>query len=344
MGTRTTVMVRLLGIALLITVSLTAGCAGLGLRSESADVSSGVVAPAAPETAVKSDETGDVGAVAAPDAYGAGGEPVRTAQDALVISTAGMGVEVKALDKAVAAIRTLATKYGATISNLSMSAGSGSVPTPAVLDDPSVQYAVPSPGGATVTLRIPSDKLAAAQGEIASLGRVISQTSSQDDVTQQHVDMKARLKNLQAEESRLRTFFLKAKSVSDMLAIEQELARVRGEIESMQAQIVYLERQAALATLTVSLSEPGTLVSPAEGGWGFSAAIRDGVRAAAAVLRGLITTLLAFSPIIALGLVLFALIRALVLRRRKRRAARTPAPDDQSDASEYGTPEPPAGQ
>ncbi len=123
-----------------------------------------------------------------------------------------------------------------------------------------------------------------------------------------------------------------------MLAIEQELARVRGEIESMQAQITYLENQAALATLTVSLSQPGALVSPAAGGWGFSEAIRDGVRAAAAVVRGLITMLLAFSPVILLGVLLFFAIRAIVVRRRKRRAEATPVADTSQTADGSETP------
>ena len=69
------------------------------------------------------------------------------------------------------------------------------------------------------------------------LGKVLSESSADDDVTQQHVDLKARLTNAKAEEARLRTFFDQAKSVTDMLAIERELARVRGDIESMTAQL-----------------------------------------------------------------------------------------------------------
>jgi hypothetical protein len=243
----------------------------------------------------------------------------------MIVSTVGINIEVKNLDNAVSAIRTLAAKYGATIANLSTNAGSGPV-TREPIDSSSSDYVAVTPGGATITLRVPAQKLRSAEKEIAALGRVISQSSTQDDVTQQHVDMKARLKNLQAEESRLRTFFLKAKRVSERLAIEQELARVRGEIESMQAQITYLERQAAMATLTVSLSEPGALVSPAAGGWGFSAAFRDGVRAAAYVLRALITTALAFSPLIVIGLLLFFAIRFFVRRRRRHRAQNEAAP------------------
>ncbi len=322
--------VRALGITLLIAAAMASGCGVLSNGSQ--DDVTGLVAsvsPATPEAmespAAESDRAslGYAGSAGSADTAAVSQPP---GQDALVITNASMNVEVKDLDGSVEAVRAIAAKYGASIQNLSVNAGSES-PVPLSGDGSSADYAVPTPGGASITLRVPSERLPAAEKELAALGRVISQSSSQDDVTQQHVDLKARLKNLQAEEARLRTFFLKATRVSEMLAIEQELSRVRGDIESMQAQITYLERQAALATLTVSLSQPGTLVSPAAGGWGFSAAIRDGVRAAAAVLRGLITTILALSPLILLGILLFALIRTLVVRRRKRMAAQAAEPE-----------------
>jgi hypothetical protein len=336
MGTRSTTAIRLLGVVLILVAGLTTGCAGLDAQSSATRTSGDAVAPQTTELATKSDggaATG-YGAVAVPTADSVGA-PTAAPQESLVISTAGISIEVKNLDTAVSAVRSLATKYGATIANLSTNAGSDPVIAPQPADGSSTQYSAPTPGGATITLRVPAEKLASAEKELAGLGRVLSESSTQDDVTQQHVDMKARLKNLQAEESRLRTFFLKAKRVSEMLAIEQELSRVRGDIESMQAQIVYLERQAAMATLTVSLSQPGALVSPAAGGWGFSAAVRDGFRAAAAVTRGLITMLLAFMPLILIGLLAFVVIRALIVRRRKRRAA-----SESDDAEDVAADEP----
>lgn len=338
MRKRAAVAAYLLGIVLLLGASFASGCSILGVRTEGGTTSGGVVEQTTSEYGLKADPGRDFGSAEAPQSVDAVAAPTRQVQDSLVISTAGITIEVKSLDSAVTAVRDLATKYGATIANLSVSAGESDVPRP--LDASSEQYSSPTPGSATITLRVPVAKLADAQKDIALLGRVISQTSSQDDVTQQHVDMKARLKNLQAEESRLRTFFLKAKKVSEMLAIEQELARVRGEIESMQAQITYLERQAAMATLTVSLRQPGALVSPAAGGWGFSEAIRDGIRAAATVTRGLITMLLAFSPLIIIGLLLFFVIRAAVLRRRKHHSDQSQS-EEATDASAAGAHEPP---
>jgi len=236
----------------------------------------------------------------------------------LVISNASMSIEVKGLDGAVSAVRALATRHDATISDLSVNAGTERT---VALESGSGDGSQITPGVATVTLRVPAAKLAAAQRDAATLGRVVAQTASESDVTQQHVDMAARLKNLRAEERRFRSFLKRATTVSEMLKIEKQLSRVRGDIESMQAQLEYLERQAALATLTITLSEPGSLVSPAAGGWGFSAAVRDGVRAAAEVTRGLITVVLASSPLLLLVLLAVFFIGMLVRRSRRRKLA-----------------------
>ncbi|NTU71125.1 MAG: DUF4349 domain-containing protein [Coriobacteriia bacterium] len=321
MRSRTTLTVRsLCSIVLVVSLLALAGCGGASTRT-AMDVGTGgaAVSPSYDPGAAKSDVGG--APVADELAVSSTTEPSPTG-DMLVITNAGIGIEVKNLEEAVESVRAIATKHGAQIANLSVYSGSETVVTPEPYPMASSgDYVAPTPGGASITLRVPSDKLPAAEREIGALGKVTSQTSSQDDVTQQHVDLKARLKNLEAEETRLRAFFTKATKVSEMLAIEQELARVRGDIESMRAQIDYLERQAALATLTVTLSQPGALVSPAAGGWGFAAAIRDGVRGGAAVTRGLITVLLAMLPLIVLGVLLFLAIRAMVRGRRRRHAA-----------------------
>jgi len=223
-------------------------------------------------------------------------------------------------------------------SDLSVTAGQSGVVTPQSLDMAGGDVSSLTPGSAAITLRVPAARLSAAEQDAAKLGRVLTQSASESDVTQQHVDMAARLKNLRAEEARLRAFLGKAKNVSEMLAIETELSRVRGEIESMQAQLTYLEHQAALATLTISLSEPGALVSPGAGGWGFATAVRDGVRAAVEVTNGMITFVLAVSPLLFLVFLVVLVVWILVRRRRRRKLAATAAAAavDPTTASDFG--------
>lgn len=246
----------------------------------------------------------------------------------MIVTNASMAVQVKNVDASVAAVRAVALASGSEISDLQVVAGSGGSPTPVPLDVSARAASSPTPATAQVTLRVPADKVRAVEAQIARLGNVTSQTSSQSDVTQQHIDLSARLKNLKAEEAQLRTFFRKAKSVDDLLSVQQQLSTVQGEIESMQAQADYLERQAALATLTLSLAEPGPVVRPSGTSWGFSAAVTAGVQAAAALMRALITVTIALSPAIIVALVLWPVW--LAMRRRRRRASA----DDATDASD----------
>jgi hypothetical protein len=247
-----------------------------------------------------------------------------------------MTIQVVDVDKSLDAVRALATASGSQISQLNVQVGDGAVGGPVPLADGAVSPTSQS-SNAQVTLRIPAEKLASVEAQAAKLGKVLSQSAAESDVTQQHVDLAARLTNLQAEEVRLRGFLDKATKVSDMLEIERELARVRGEIEAMQAQIAYLDQQSAMATLTLALSAPGALVQPAGGTWGFSTAVTTGVQAAAALLRTLIVVLIALSPVLLVGIVIVTIWRS----RRRRTAARVAhaeivsaepvAPDENSD-------------
>lgn len=249
-------------------------------------------------------------------------EAVSTAGDKLVIRSATISLQVDDLKKSLAVIRALAVKNGAEIQSLTYSAGTVT-PNPVPYAE---SAAAPSEGpkSAIVVLRVPESKLAATTEAVSKSGTVIAQSAAQDDVTQQHVDMSARLKNLKAQEARLRTFFSKAKKVDELIAVEQELARVRGEIEAMQAQVDYLERQAAMATLTIELFEPGAIVSPSGPSWGTGEAVTAGVRAAVGIVNGMIVVAIAMLPILAIGVLVFLVVRA-VLRRRGSRSDITSA-------------------
>lgn len=275
-------------------------------------------APATSPQRLGSAGTGTAPQASSPDA----GSPAAQSPTAkrYVVRTASMAVEVKNLDVSIAAIRALVSATGSEISNLQMAAGSSPAPTPVPLDASGrPAHSEPTPSSAHVTLRVPADQLPAVEAAAAKLGTVLSQTASQDDVTQQHIDLAARLKNLQAEEAQLRTFYRKARNVDDLLSVQEQLSSVQGDIESMQAQLAYLDRQAALATLTLALSEPGAIVRPAGTGWGFSAAITTGVQTAAALVRAMISATIALSPVLLAALVLWALWQ--IVRRRRGRGA-----------------------
>jgi len=326
---RVTVVGMVVGLALALT-----GCGALGGNND-ATTTSGAPVPQV---------GGQRSSLAAPEASkdaaaGFGGAPAGAGADAsqipqtqrLVIRTKTMRVEVKAVDTAIDAIRSLAKRDGADITNMQVATSSDEqVYRPAVEGEPQ------APAGATlqayVTVRVPADKYQAFIDDAAKLGTVLWQGENTDDVTQQHVDLSARLANLRAEEARLREFFAKAKNVTEMLQVEAELSRVRGEIESMAAQVAYLERQAAMATVTIELTEPKPLVRPTGIDWGVGTAFTNSVRAFVGTLNVLIVII---GPVLAVGifvaLPLFLLVRFLI-RRHNRRVSAQPTPSDEGRA------------
>jgi hypothetical protein len=257
------------------------------------------------------------------------------ASQKLIVRNKTMRIEVDAVSGAIDKLRTMASRDGADITQLQVA-----TTTDQPIYRPLAEgESMPSGNAALqafVVIRVPAAKYQAFIDEAAKLGKVLIQTETTDDVTQQHIDLKARLDNLKAEEVRLRDFFTKAKNVTEMLQIEQELSRVRGEIESMAAQVAYLERQAAMATVTIELAEPKPLVRPTGVDWGVGSAFTSSVRAFVQTLNVLIVML---GPILALGV--FVVLPAVLIARfvwrtvRKRRAAK---------AAAEATPESPAEQ
>lgn len=108
----------------------------------------------------------------------------------------------------------------------------------------------------TLVLRVPSEEYESLLSDAEAEGDVVTSETSTEDVTEQLVDLEARLENLRAERDRLRTLYERANSTEDVLAVQRELSDVQGEIERLEAQKQSLERRVAYSTLTVELREP----------------------------------------------------------------------------------------
>ena len=119
---------------------------------------------------------------------------------------------------------------------------------------------VATPQGAALTLqaslRIPAPQLLSAIAELKALGRVELETQGGEEVTEQHADLVARLKNSRETEVRLQDVLRnRTGKVKEVLEVEQEIARVRGEIEQMEAQQQTLEHRVNFATIELKLAE-----------------------------------------------------------------------------------------
>jgi hypothetical protein len=106
------------------------------------------------------------------------------------------------------------------------------------------------------TLRVPGDRLAAALAQLRQLGQVTEDTQGSQDVTDQIVDLDARLSSARATEQRL-TELLRNRTakLSDVLEVERELARVRLDIERLDAEKANVGRRVSYATIAVTITE-----------------------------------------------------------------------------------------
>jgi len=190
------------------------------------------------------------------------------------------------------------------------------------------QLNVNTPVGAgrtlTATLRVPADQCDAALSELKKLGRVERESQAGEDVTKQYVDLSARLSNARNTEQRLIDVLRqRTGKVADILAVEQEIARVRGEIESMEAEKKSFENRVAFATLQLRLSEEYRAqleVAPPSMGTRVHNAAVEGYRSAVQTALNLLLTLLSAGPTVLLWLLillaLYCLSRALWRRLR----------------------------
>lgn len=106
---------------------------------------------------------------------------------------------------------------------------------------------------AHVTLRVPGGSLTSTMASLESIGKMTSRSISSEDVTEQYVDLDARLKTMVALRDRLRALLDKAHDVKDVLAIEKELSRVQADIDSMQARLKALKGKVELASVSISI-------------------------------------------------------------------------------------------
>lgn len=109
---------------------------------------------------------------------------------------------------------------------------------------------------ATATLRIPATSLTSVLDALRLEGELLHESLGGQDVTDQYVDLSARLRSQQTLETRLLDILDKVQSVEEALKVETELTRVRTEIERLDAQRRTMEDRVALATVDLVVSSP----------------------------------------------------------------------------------------
>lgn len=106
-----------------------------------------------------------------------------------------------------------------------------------------------------VTIRVPSERFDEAFSEIKKIAlKVENESVNSQDVTEQFIDLEARLKNLKAEETQYLKIMERAYNVKDTLEVASRLSDVRGRVEQIQGQLQYLSRQVDMSTISILLT------------------------------------------------------------------------------------------
>jgi hypothetical protein len=171
-----------------------------------------------------------------------------------------------------------------------------------------------------VVLRVPAENFSGMMTAVESEGRVVESSTSTQDVTEQVVDLQARLENLRAERERLRELYQRANDTEDVLAVERRLSEVQTEIERTEARLQSLERRVAYSTITVEMREPRP-DRPAPDQWYDTpvlAAFLDSVHGVGVVLRAAVVGFAYAAPYLLVFLTPFAVAGGLLYRFRHR--------------------------
>lgn len=159
-----------------------------------------------------------------------------------------------------------------------------------------------------LSIRVPSDRLDGLIEKIQSHAVRIENTNIRsEDVTEQFIDVEARLKTKKELEVRYLSLLQQAKNVDEILRIERELANIRGEIESFQGRLNYLSDRTSMSTLNVTFFVEG------QRAFGFISKLTQGVKNGWTNLQWFLVFLVNLWPF----LLVFAVILLFILRKKK---------------------------
>ncbi|GAB3155081.1 hypothetical protein GCM10027058_26770 [Microbacterium neimengense] len=179
----------------------------------------------------------------------------------------------------------------------------------------------PGPAQSSITVRVPADRLQDVIDQVGALGTVSASSVDRFDVTDQAVDLRARIAAQETSVARLTELLGQSASVADLIAAESALADRQAALDADRQQLEMLEDQVAMSTLTVTLSEKDA--APQADPAGFGDGIAAGWAGLVATVNGIVIGLgflLPWLAVVAVAVVVVWAVRRVARGRRARRA------------------------
>lgn len=177
-----------------------------------------------------------------------------------------------------------------------------------------------------VGVRVPSAKFEATVAAIKALATVVNvESTNGQDVTEQYSDLEAQLRNAQAQEIQYLEILKQAKTVEEILSVQQYLSSIRYQIESLQGQIKYLSNATTYSTIAVSLTEKPSIHVPTKG-FDIVSSVKEAFQALIAIVQNLGVALVwlvivgggILLPIALLAWAIVAIVRKAKGKNKKR--------------------------
>lgn len=161
--------------------------------------------------------------------------------DRKLIKTVELDAETEDLDELLSAMTQQVSQLGGYVENQRVYNGSA--------------YSKYRSRSASMTIRIPAEKLDEFVGHVEGSTNIVSRYSYIDDVTLTYVATESRVNALVAEEQRLLELLSQAETMSDLLEVEARLTDVRYELESVTSRLNVLKNQVSYSTVNLSIDE-----------------------------------------------------------------------------------------
>ena len=181
---------------------------------------------------------------------------------------------------------------------------------------------------ASYVIRVPSDKFSALMGSLSTLGNVPYSHTYTENITAQYYDTDARLTAYQTQEARLLEMMEAAKTVEDLIAIEEKLTELRYQIESLQSTLKNWDRQVAYSTLDLEVQEVVEYTPESRMSYGqeLALALSSGLKRTGEFFKDLLLAIVGALPALVILAVVLAILIPVWKKRRKARKARKNPP------------------
>ena len=171
---------------------------------------------------------------------------------------------------------------------------------------------------ANIRIRVLSGNLDSAINEFKKLStKIISENIYTNDVTEEFIDTEARLKIMKSTEDRFNSLLLKSETIEEIIQVEKELMRIRGDIESLEGRLNYLSKTTDTSEINLNLNEQIPITGES---WkindSFTSALQN-LSSFAKWLADFIINIIVFIPAIIVIALIIIFLRKLIKNRKK---------------------------